>query len=193
MLDGATSRGLELYLKADTGGRITWWASYALAQVREDVTAFEVDKVVVPYLDDMPGTFDQRHTAYLDMNFRPGPKWHLNLAWQYRSGWPFSEEELRQEVTGDGRIACFTQVLEPNGGAYPAFHRLDARISRYFQTKKGRFTTYLELVNLYNHGNVRTYEFEIHRLESGTCRLHRQPDYWFRLLPSIGIKWSAEL
>jgi hypothetical protein len=40
---------------------------------------------------------------------------------------------------------------------------------------------------------VRTYEFDLHRLESGDCHLQRLPDYWFRLLPSIGITWNLEL
>ena len=51
-------------------------------------------------------------------------------------------------------------------------------------------STYLELINLYNRGNVRTYEYFPVQDEEGTWSLQKRPEYRFRLLPSIGLTWS---
>jgi len=79
---------------------------------------------------------------------------------------------------------------EPYDQHYPAFHRADLRISRHFDISKGRVSAFLEIVNLYNHGNVRTYMYNVSCSATDECRLLRTPEYWFRLLPSIGASWS---
>ena len=145
---GAVSRGLEFYLKRDAGGKFTWWASYALAQVEEDVAAIGVDGELIPFNVAVPGVFDQRHTLYLDLNYRPSPKWHVNAAWQYRSGWPYTNKILQRGTRDDGSVFFFEQVVELYGENYPTFHRLDVRVNRHFDTKRGRVSTFLELINL---------------------------------------------
>ena len=62
-------------------------------------------------------------------------------------------------------------------------------MSRHFKTRSERVSTFLELVNLYNRGNVRTYNYYC-QCSRDDCWLERSPEYWFRLLPSIGISWS---
>lgn len=79
-LDGAVSRGLEVYLKRDGGGRFSWWASYALAEVEEEIRAVTAYGRQEPIGEKVPGRFDQRHTFYFDANFRPNSRWRLNLA-----------------------------------------------------------------------------------------------------------------
>ena len=79
-LDGAVSRGLEVYLKRDGGGRFSWWASYALAEVEEEIRALTAYGRQEPIGEKVPGRFDQRHTFYFDASFRPNPRWRLNLA-----------------------------------------------------------------------------------------------------------------
>lgn len=184
------SKGIEAYLKRDAGGKFTWWASYALAQVEDEVSHFVSNDEVRAFDDRTPGPSDQRHTFYLDVNYRPSAKWHLNLAWQYRTGWPYTEKVWRTGTFPDGSTYYYTAVGEPYEQRYPAFHRADLRISRHFDISKGRVSAFLEIVNLYNHGNVRTYMHNFVCSTPGECRLWRTPQYWFRLLPSIGVSWS---
>ena len=190
-LEGTISKGIEVYLKRDAGGKFTWWASYALAKVEDEVSHIVIGEGLFPFGDKMPGLSDQRHTFYLDVNYRPSAKWRLNAAWQYRSGWPYTERVLRRE-TADGNTYYYTSINanEPYALRYPAFHRIDLRINRHFNTSRGRVSAFIEVVNLYNHGNVQSYEYMIRCSDSYECRLDREPEYWFRLLPSIGISWS---
>jgi outer membrane cobalamin receptor len=189
-LGGATARGLEIYLKQDTGGRFTWWASYALARSREQVEQVRWAGGQLALDQELPGRYDQRHTLYLDANFRPNPRWHLNLAWQYRSGWPYTEKFLRQGTWPDGTAYLYEEAGAPYGRRYPAFHRLDLRLNRHFDTSRGRVAVFLEGVNLYNRGNVRAYEYWLQHLPAGEYRYRKTPEYWFRLLPSLGVNWT---
>jgi hypothetical protein len=90
----------------------------------------------------------------------------------------------------DGRRYVYEEAGQPYGRNYPAFHRLDLRLSRHFDLSKGRVSAFLEVVNLYNHGNVRAYEYGLIRLPSGELRQTQSPEYWFRLLPSVGLSWT---
>ncbi len=179
-LSGATAKGLEVYLKQEVGREFTWWASYGLAWSREQI---ETGQLALD--QELPGRYDQRRTFYLDANYRPRPKWHLNLAWQYRSGWPYTERFLRVGTLPDGQRYVYEETGAPYGRNYPAFHRLDLRLSRFFDTPRGRISAFLEAINLYNHGNVRAYEYGLLRLPNGDLRQTKSPEYWFRLLPSM--------
>jgi len=189
-LEGTVAKGIEVYLKRDTGGKFTWWASYALAQVEEEVSHFVSDEKAIPFDDRTPGLSDQRHTFYLDVNYRPTAKWRLNTAWQYRSGWPYTERVLRTETQENGGTNYYTEMGEPYGRRYPAFHRIDLRLNRHFDFSKGRISAFIEVVNLYNRDNVRTYEYSFLCNDLEGCRLEKEPEYWFRLLPSVGVNWS---
>ena len=189
-LDETVSKGIEVYLKRDAGGKFTWWASYALAQVKDEIAHFAVAGTRYPYGDTTPGLSDQRHTFYLDANYRPSAKWHLNAAWQYRTGWPYTDRVVGTGTLEDGRTFLYTELGEPYGRKYAAFHRLDLRVNRHFNTANGRVSVFFEIVNLYNRGNVRTYEYSFNCSGLNECRLEKIPEYWFRLLPSIGVSWS---
>ena len=188
-LDGTTARGLEAYIKRDATGKLTWWASYALARVRERVVSVASGDGTLPFDRTVPGVYDQRHTVYVDVNYRPSTRWHLNLAWQYRSGWPYTGLVAASE-TIDGSTYWFATPGEAQGSRYPAFHRVDLRLSRYFETSSGRVAAFAELINLYNRGNVQRYEYYFRCREAVGCKLFEAPEYGLRLLPSIGVSWS---
>jgi len=188
-VESTTARGLEVYLKRDTGGRLTWWASYAWARVRERVRRVESQSGSLSLERTLPGLYDQRHTAYLDVNYRPSPRWHLCLAWQYRNGWPYSDLFPRSDRGPQGDY-YWTEWGAPQAARFPAFHRLDLRVNRRFTTSRGEVTAYFELVNVYNQGNVQTYNYWWRGDGDGGYYLKKDPDYWFRLLPSVGVSWS---
>jgi outer membrane cobalamin receptor len=195
-LAGGHSRGLELYARRDEGTRLTWWVSYALAQVRDNIRSFGLFDQVYPFDDQIAGRFDQRHTIYADVNLRPTPHWRLSLAWQYRTGWPYTERLMGLHTASDGSRYLSLDLGEPLGADYPAFHRLDARLNRTFQLAGGSLHTFLEVTNLYDHDNVSGYSYWIDcggSNQAEDCRLFREPDYWFGLLPSLGLSWTWEL
>jgi outer membrane cobalamin receptor len=192
---GAQSHGLEVYLKRDSSGRFSWWLSYALARVEEKIRSIATDEGTIPFAAEVPGRFDQRHSFSVDLNYRPSARWRVNAAWQYRSGWPYTERALHRGETAGGDFFYATQFGEPNGSRYPSFHRLDLRLNRVFKTSNGQVHAYLELINFYNHGNVRSYEYILECANTTTpdCRYRKVPEFWFKLLPSIGFTWNWDL
>jgi len=189
--NGATSKGLELYLKYDKGGKFSWWASYALAYAEEDIRS--VVYRGQEYTDGAgvyPGRYDQRHSIYLDMNYRPNRSWHFYVSWQYHSGWPYTALVLKSVQNPNGSFFYYSTYEDYDGANFPAYHRLDVRLNRHFYLSKGRLSVFLAVINLYDRGNVRNIDYQWVWDTPMTPHLEEQYEYWFKLLPSIGISWS---
>jgi hypothetical protein len=194
-LNGRISKGIEAYLKYDRGGKITCWASYALAFKEDDIGGItRVGKGyshVNSFSGIYPGLYDQRHTVYLDVNYRPTRAWHFNLAWQYHTGWPYTERCIDSEVLSDGSNAYFWNIGPYHGTSYPDYHRMDVKVSRHFDTSKGRITAFVQIINLYDRKNMQNVVLDwIIPGPDSPPYLDRQNEYWFPLLPSFGISWT---
>lgn len=171
------SEGIEIYLKKDTSGKHSWWLSYGLAKVENFIDGEWILR-----------NFDQRHTFYLDYNFRPNRKWRLNFAWQYHTGWPYTEETVRNIVFGDnGNVEWEWVPGAINGMKFPAYHRLDFRINRYFETSMGVISAFLEIRNLYNRKNIREWNYDLYIYNNGNHYLRKTGEEWIPILPSFGI------
>ena len=172
------ARGLEFFVKKDNGGKFNWWGSYAYATAEDRIEGKSV-----------PRNFDQRHTIYLDFNYRPNSKWRINWAWQYHSGWPYTAAHFERVNLGTG---FFYQLVfgTRNEARLPAYHRLDVRANRYVNVGKGQLSVFLELINLYNRTNVRSYEYDLDRQPNGQPVTTRLVEKWLPRLPSIGISWE---
>ena len=179
--ESGDARGLEIYLKKDAGGKISWWSTYALTRAVE-----RLDGV------DVPKNQDQRHTFYLDCTYQAGRKWRFNLAWQYRSGWPYSERIFVRREVPQGEWPFVESFGPRNGVRLPAYHRLDLRLNRYFAPADGRVAVFLEIINIYNRRNVR----DIlpgnirHVVDGQLIAANTVTEEWFPLLPSIGASWE---
>ena len=173
------ARGLELFVKKDTGGKFNWWGSYAYAVAEDQIDG-----------ETVPRNFDQRHTVYLDFNYRPNSKWRLNWAWQYHSGWPYTEARFERVDLSSGGFFYALRFKARNGARLPAYHRFDVRANRYFNVGKGQLAVFLEMINLYNRTNVRSYEYDLERQPNGQIVTTRLAEKWLPRLPSIGISWE---
>lgn len=190
VIDKSTTRGIEIYLKHDTGNKISWWLSYVLSKATDDVIDLQYAGPLLHQTGTLPRPWDQRHTVNLDFNYRPGKKWHFNLAWQYRSGWPYTPFEVNRVARGDGTFAYFHDYGLYESLTYPAYHRLDIRINRYFYPSTGRITLFLHILNLYNHTNVNNYDFSILAQSADSFRYEIDTETWFPILPFIGVSWE---
>lgn len=178
--DRAEAKGLEIYLRKDTGSKFAWWGSYAYAKV-EDIIAGKT----------VPRNTDQRHTFYFDLAYRPNAKWRLNAAWHFHTGRPYTLAEFVATNFPDGSRNFELIYSNPYSERLPAYHRLDLKASRFFDFKNGhKLALSLELINAYNHGNVRGYNFLLRPDEFGNLVTVREEMFWFPLLPSIGVNWE---
>ena len=124
------------------------------------------------------------------MNYRPNRLWHFYVSWQYHSGWPYTELVLKSAQDPNGSVYYYSTYENLNGTNYPAYHRLDFRVNRHFYLSKGRLSIFLALINVYNHENVRNIDYSLVWDNPTSPRLEKTYEYWFKLLPSIGINWS---
>jgi outer membrane receptor for ferrienterochelin and colicin len=184
-LENARSKGIELFLKYDVGGKFSWWATYAYASSIERIKGIS---------RDIPRPYDQKHTFCLDLNYRLTEDWNFSLAFQYHTGWPRTEKfYITVPLPTGGNV--YTDKIGPYmGSKFPDYHRLDVRATRNFNTSIGKFSIFAELINLYSRDNIRSIEYRNPVYPpNGLAYYNTREFYWLPFLPSIGISWSLDM
>ena len=191
----AVSKGIEFYLKRDAGTRLSWWTSYAYAKVEE-----AVDSIFYP-LQNTSGYFretlnsprDLTHTFYFDVVYRPSSNWQVNAAFQYHTGWPFTDLRLLRVRVGPGEYVNFITPDREWAARFEPFHRLDLRLTRHFRWGNGQLKLFAELLNVYGRKNVRTYSYLALDTPRGTTLVREPEEYWFGRMPSFGVSYEVAL
>ena len=197
VFNGITSKGIEIFLKHDNGGKISWWFSYALAKAEDDVKDIEFEGLLVKRTGKVPRLNDQRHTIFADINYRPNARWHFNLSWHYYRGWPRTDYTYRYQALPNGDLHFYPVHGEFNGIAYPAYHRMDVRGNRSFHTRHGVITAFLHIVNVYNRQNLKKFDLDT-RNDAGELSVDADGNYvpfednkyWLGLTPVFGLSWA---
>jgi hypothetical protein len=173
----ALARGLELSINR-TGQALSWWASYALAEVTDTVDGA-----------DVPRSWDQRHALQAGLLWSEN-NWDLSVAGHIRSGWPTTSLAL-EEFIGSGGETEFIAVPGPrNAERLSNFASLDARIGRTFDVGRGTIMVFFEVSNLLDRNNICCFDYDIETDENGEEFLEYSPDYWLPLLPAFGFLWE---
>lgn len=192
-LKGKTAKGIDVYLNKDTGGKLNWWLSYSLSKVEDDIENiyFVKENVLVNYDKKIAYPFEQRHTVYLDLNYRPSSKWQLNMAWQYHTGWNFTDVRL-ESYTDNGNEIYYIQSNEPWSSRHSPYSRLDLRVNKIIPTRKGTITAFIEIINLLGKKNIRNYEYSTYSY-NGVVLLNRNQENWFGRMPAFGIVYNFDM
>lgn len=193
-IDHAIAKGLELFLKYDTGNKYSWWFSYVLSFKDEQINKVQTNPEDYSINGYFPAPNNQKHTINFDFNYRPAPDWHINLAWQYHSGWPRNEYYYvtMQDENGDDYFA--TNFYEYNSLRYPDYNRIDIRVNKFFKTSIGTISVFLEIINVFDQENVRAYHFGAVQDSFGARpRVIKRGEKWLPRLPSIGISWEIDM
>jgi hypothetical protein len=156
-------RGMQVFLQRRTANGLTGWASYSYGVAR---------------LRNGPSDFDQRHTANIYLSYRLRPTVNLSGRWTYGGGFP-----LRGFY--QGTEAAFFLSTQRNQLNMPAYHRMDFRANKTFIRRGWHITLFAEVVNLYNHENVRFDDARGIDARTGSVRLGF--DRLFPILPSAGV------
>jgi hypothetical protein len=177
--EDGSAKGIEAVLTRDIGDAVSWWLSYAYAVAQDDI-----DGVTTPR------DFDQRHAFSADISYQPSDRWRWNVAWQYRTGRPYTPRVFERLMTprGLGRLVESFGVV--NSARLPPYHRLDVRVRRHFGGAASQLAVYAEVRNLYNRGNVRRYEVDGWVGRDGEIVVLRTPITWLSILPSVGLRWD---
>jgi hypothetical protein len=184
--DGGESVGLEFYIRKETGGALSYWLSYTLSKTTENIDGRAV-----------PRYFDQRHTVYADISWKPSRKWRLNLAWQYHTGWPYTEAEVvdLHYNTWNDRWDWMWGPGPLYAEQYPDYQRVDLRINRSFFIGNSSLTLFLEIRNFLDQTNPREHQNfgtipEGDITEEDIVITHGQTEGWMQRVPSFGIIWD---
>ena len=191
-LNKATSKGIELFLKYDTGNKFSWWFSYVLSEAMEDYKDIQFLGKITKKLGLQSRPWDQLHTINADVNYRLSKNWHFNLSWQYHSGWPYTPFEVKRKARedGTGTYVYYHDYGTFNSSTYPDYHRLDVRINRHYHTKNGKVTVFLHIINLYNQENISSYDHDIINPYSDNYRVENDEETWFGITPFMGVSWE---
>ena len=152
-----------------------------------------------------PRSFDQPHALNLDLDYRIGEHWRLNLAWRYHTGWPTTPLSLQEVLEAEGDLGGDEDADESEDGAEEApelelvpvlgplnserladYHRLDLRASRSFRVPKGELTLFVEVQNVYDRKNESGFDHEVDDEEGTLVRIQER---WPGIFPSIGVSW----
>ncbi|MEE9229690.1 MAG: TonB-dependent receptor [Acidobacteriota bacterium] len=178
--DRAEASGIEVFLKSKSGTRFSWWANYALASVEDEIDG-----------EWVPRSWDQRHAFNFGLNLRPNPKWTINLAGIYHSGWPTTAVGAEVVEDEDGLLEAELFLGPRNAERFSDYYRLDTKVSRHIPLKTGRLTFYVEVLNVFNQLNpccVDDVDAELR--PDGSVRVIRDEEYGLERLPTFGIIWE---
>lgn len=185
-----SSKGAEFFLKYDRGRKFSWWLSYVLADASNEVTDIIYEGRLIKKFCAQPRPWDQRHTVNLDANYRLSKSWQFNIAWQYRTGWPATDFVVRRIIRDDGTFAYYHDHGVYNDSRYPNYQRLDIRFNKHWFTVKGKITSFLHVINVYNHENINAYDHDILFESPERFSAAKAPETWFGILPFAGFSWE---
>lgn len=178
------ARGVECYLSHTGHGKLSWRLGYAASEVTEHITHYELGGYLVAIDSTVPGPYDQRHAVTIELAYKPNGRWQWTLAWQYHTGWPYTAAEAIATP-----FAVYAAPGPPMGNRYPIFHRLDIRLTRTFETRRGRISVFAEVMNLYDRKNIRAYEYDLQFVGPEMAELDRDSISFLGFTPSIGFSW----
>ncbi len=171
------AQGTEVFLRHQAGERFLGWGSYAYGLSKRR------DRPGEPY---RYYSFDQTHVATLAATYSPTPTWEIGAKWQYRTGNPYTPvlgANLQLDPRNGESIYVPTYAAT-NSARLPAYHRLDAKISKAFRFDHWQMRVFLELLNVYNRKNLLDFSYSEDYTEKDDI-------YQFPIIPYLGI--TAEL
>ena len=167
------AQGTEVFIRHQAGNRFLSWGSYAYGLSKRRDSPGEPYRLY---------SFDQTHVATFAATYSPTSTWEIGAKWQYRTGNPYTPV-LGADLKIDPRNGESIYVpiyAETNSARFPAYHRLDAKISKAFRFDNWQMSVFLELLNVYNRKNLLDYNYSDDYTEKDDI-------YQFPIIPYLGI------
>ena len=177
------ARGVEFSVRGLGRGGMDWAASYAYARVTDRVGT-----------TDVPRTWDQPHTLYMDATWSPGEKrWHVSVAAQAHSGWPESPVQFVLDTVKNSKGTRSSTVLTVYGpvtdvGAHrlPWYHRVDARITRELTVRRRTLSMFVDVFNVFDVDNPSAIHYSA-SAANNRVTVKRTSEMHLGWLPSAGL------
>jgi TonB family protein len=163
--------GAETLLRYKPDERFFGWIAYTLSRsVRRD----------------QPGAplrifqYDETHVLTVLGSYRIGRGWELGMRYRLSSGFMYTPNAYGFYDENVGAYLPL-EAYPAFGSRLPLFHSLDIRVDKAWQFGWGKLSAYLDVLNVYNQGNVDgiTYDFNY----THTAYANDLP-----IIPSIGLR-----
>jgi hypothetical protein len=178
----ARGRGVELSVERDAGRNVDWSASYVISSSTQRLNGMWV-----------PRPTDQPRAMRGDWSFHPANNaWRMTISGIRHSGWPYTPEAIRVDtiITGQNRSIWVTRSPgELFSRRASAYQRVDARWTRFIDTRSGRVALFVDIYNLLNNTNERERYTDVLIRQSGTTFGEGSRTSLPRI-PSFGINWE---
>jgi hypothetical protein len=180
---GGRDRGLEFQASRGNGSRTDWSLSYALASAQDSIGGRMV-----------PRAMDQRHAVHADWSLKPKSNaWRLSVGGVWHSGWPTTPTTVVVDTLADTPSRFSVRVDrvpgELNSIRLRSYRRIDARWTRYIDTRRGRVSIYGEVYNLFGTVNARGLFKDVQVHGRNVLVSTEEITQWPRL-PIAGFTWE---
>ncbi|HEX3774554.1 MAG TPA: TonB-dependent receptor [Polyangiaceae bacterium] len=167
--------GLEALLKYKPDKRFFGWIAYTLSRsVRRDC----------PSCPEYLFQYDQTHNLIILGSYRLGRGWEFGARFRIVSGnldTPVQSAPALPALYASDAGAYTALQASPYSTRLPLFHQLDMRVDKRWQFRTWRFSTYLDIQNVYNNAAVEglsyNYNFSKQSYQTG-----------IPIIPSIGLR-----
>jgi len=116
-----------------------------------------------------PRDYDRPHTFIVNSIFDLGNGATFSALWRIHTGFPYTPSQIR--TIGDNRIGGDTIIFYEFGGKnstrVPTYRTLDIKLAKNWIFKKFNLRTYVNVINLFDRENVRSYEWDNFRHVNG--------------------------
>ena len=162
--------GLELLLRARFGERFFGWIAYTFQR---------------SYRTDHPGEperlfdFDQPNLLTVVASWQRNPRWTYGARFRVVSGNPYTPVNgSTYDAPGDVYVPLYGPT---NSARLETFYALDLRVDRNWTFNRWRFSAYLDVQNVTNHGNQEGWQYSFDYRQR--TKLTGLP-----ILPILGVK-----
>ncbi len=166
--------GAEFFLKKYLTNKFSGWLS---------VTASRTEITNNQTTESFLTSYDQPLIATLVFSSKLKNRWFIDLKWYFHSGTPYTPIESATPVFNedDGEIRFYRTVDgKYNSTRYPAYHRLDVKVSKRMIFPHLKLEAYLGVINLFNRNNVNEYNYSFDYTS-------KSPSFQLPILPTFGI------
>jgi TonB family protein len=163
--------GSELLLRYKPDERFFGWLSYTLSRsVRRDA----------PGMPLRIFQYDETHVLTVLGSYRLGDGWEFGARYRLVSGYMYTPSQYGFYDENVGTPLPISNY-PPNGSRLPLFHSLDLRVDKTWKMRWGKLGLYLDVLNVYNQGNVDGYSYDYNFT-------HQAPANDLPILPSFGVR-----
>ncbi len=163
--------GAETLIRYAPDERFFGWIAYTLSRSERRPS---------PSLPLQLFRYDETHILTVLGSYRIGQGWELGMRYRLTSGYLYTPQTYGFYDENVGTYLPLSSY-PPNGSRLPLFHALDVRVDKTWAFPWGTLGTYLDVLNIYDQGNVDGISYDYNYT-------HSTPANDLPIIPSIGIR-----